>query len=207
MPWVGNHGAGLPWPPPAPVTAVLFSSRCSLSKVSACPCYLLPAFPPGSPAPALRRLRPASRGAAAAGAGSPHGPRAPAQRPPAPAPGAGASPALPGRRRALLPTSGATPAIPPPAAAPRGTAPPAHAPSQVRGSRSHRRMWRSCVSLASPVKPRQCWRCWVFLLSSPVRTENAPTRREAAGQAAPEGVPCLWGSLRCSSGVPHYWHS
>lgn len=130
-----------------PVTAVLFSSRCSLSKVSASPCYLLPAFPPGSPASALCRLRPASCGAAAAGAGSPHGPGTPAQRPPAPDPDARACPALPGCHRALLPTSGATPAIPPPAAAPRGTAPPAHAPSQVRGSCSSQRIWKSCANI------------------------------------------------------------
>lgn len=131
---------------PHTVTAVLFSSRCSFSKVSASPCYLLPAFPPGSPASALHRLHPAPRGAAPAGADPTHGPHAPAQRSPAPAPGTGASPALPGRGRTLLPTSGASPAIPPPAAAPRGTAPPAHAPSQVRwsGSHSSQRMLRRC---------------------------------------------------------------
>lgn len=146
---MGNHWAGVPQLPLAPVTAMLFSSRCSFSKVSASPCYLLPALPPGSPASALRRLHPASRSAAPARADPPHGPRAPAQWPPAPAPGAGASPALPGRGRTLLPTSGASPAIPPPAAAPRGTAPPAHAPSQVRGSYSSRRMLRSYISLTS----------------------------------------------------------
>lgn len=142
-------GLGCPgchWPPP--VTAVHFSSRCSFSKVSASPCYLLPALPPGSPASALHRLHPASRGPAPAGADPPHGPRAPAQRSPPPALGTGASPALPGRGRTLLPTSGASPAIPPPATASRGPAPPAHAPSQVRRSGPSPRMLRSDGSLA-----------------------------------------------------------
>lgn len=151
---------------------MLFSSRCSLSKVSASPCYLLPALPPGSPASALGRLRPASRGAAAAGAGSPHGPGAPAQRRPAPAPAARARPALPGRGRALLPTSGASPAIPPPAAAPRGAAPPAHAPSQVRPSP---RVWSSRADRGLPAELQLRWRGWVFVSSSPVCTENAST--------------------------------
>lgn len=188
------------------LSSLLFS-RCSLSKVSASPCYLLPALPPGSAASALGRLCPAARGAASAGAGSPHGPRAPARRGPAPGPASRASPALPGRRRALLPTSGATPAIPPPAAAPRGTAPPAHAPPQVRGSCSSRGMWRGRATLTAPVERQLCWWCWVSFSSSPVCAGNACTRREAAGQAAPEGVPFLWGSLLCSPSVSRYCHS
>ena len=101
-------------------------SRCPLSKVSASSRYLLPPLPSGPPpATAARsRLPPGPPGAVAAGPQRPHGPGPPAQRRPAPVADPAAHPAVPGRHRSLLPTSGPAPAIPPAAAAPGSPAPP-----------------------------------------------------------------------------------
>lgn len=111
-------------------------SRCPLSKVSASSRYLLPPLPPGPPAAAAARARlpPGTPGAVAAGPQRPHGPGPPAQRRPAPVVDPAAHPAVPGRHRSLLPTSGPAPAIPPAAAAPGSPAPQAGLPPQVGAS-------------------------------------------------------------------------
>lgn len=108
-------------------------SRCPLSKVSASSRYLLPPLPPGPPAAAAARagLPPGPPRAVAAGPQRPHGPGPPAQRRAAPVADPAAHPAVPGRHRSLLPTSGPAPAIPPAAAAPGSPAPQACLTSQV----------------------------------------------------------------------------
>lgn len=108
-------------------------SRCPLSKVSASSRYLLPPLPPGPPAAAAARARlPAGApGSVAAGPQRPHGPGPPAQRRPASVADPAAHPAVPGRHRSLLPTSGPAPAIPPAAAAPGSPAPQAGLAPQV----------------------------------------------------------------------------
>lgn len=108
-------------------------SRCPLSKVSASSRYLLPPLPPGPPAAAAARARlPAGPpGSVAAGPQRPHGPGPPAQRRPASVADPAAHPAVPGRHRSLLPTSGPAPAIPPAAAAPGSPAPQAGLAPQV----------------------------------------------------------------------------
>lgn len=100
-------------------------SRCPFSKVSASSRYLLPPLPPGPPtaAAAGARLPPGPPRAVAAGPQRPHGPGPPAQRRLAPVANSAAHPAVPGRHRSLLPTSGPAPAIPPAAAAPGSPAP------------------------------------------------------------------------------------
>lgn len=108
-------------------------SRCPLSKVSASSRYLLPPLPPGPPAAAAARSRlpPGPPRAVATGPQHPHGPGPPAQRRPAPVADSAARPAVPGRHRSLLPTSGPAPAIPPAAAAPGSPAPQAGLTPQV----------------------------------------------------------------------------
>ncbi|KAM5220887.1 E3 ubiquitin-protein ligase ARK2C isoform 3-T3 [Hipposideros larvatus] len=107
--------------------------RCPLSKVSASSRYLLPPLPPGPPAAAATcaGLPPGPPCTIAAGPQPPHGPGPPAQRRPAPVADPAAHPAVPGRHRSLLPTSGPAPAIPPAAAAPGSPAPQACLTSQV----------------------------------------------------------------------------
>lgn len=106
-------------------SSLSFLPRCPLSKVSAPSRYLLPPLPPGPPAAAAAgpRLPPGAPRAVAAGPQRPHGPGPPAQRRPAPVADSAAHPAVPGRHRSLLPTSGPAPAIPPAAAAPGSPAP------------------------------------------------------------------------------------
>lgn len=108
-------------------------SRCPISKVSASSRYLLPPLPSGPPpaAAARSRLPPGPPGAVAAGPQRPHGPGPPAQRRPASVADPAAHPAVPGRHRSLLPTSGPAPAIPPAAAAPGSSAPQAPLAPQV----------------------------------------------------------------------------
>ena len=111
-------------------------SRCPFSKVSASSRYLLPPLPPGPPAAAAAgtRLPPGPPRAVAAGPQRPHGPGPPAQRHPAPVTDSAAHPAVPGRHRSLLPTSGPAPAIPPAAAAPGSPAPQARLAPEVGGA-------------------------------------------------------------------------
>lgn len=107
--------------------------RCPLSKVSASSRYLLPPLPPGPPAAAAASpgLPAGPPRAVAAGPQRPHGPGPPAQWHAAPVADPAAHPAVPGRHRSLLPTSGPAPAIPAAAAAPGSSAPQARLASQV----------------------------------------------------------------------------
>jgi hypothetical protein len=107
--------------------------RCPLSKVSASSRYLLPPLPPGPPtaAAASPGLPAGPPRAVAAGPQRPHGPGPPAQWHAAPVADPAAHPAVPGRHRSLLPTSGPAPAIPAAAAAPGSSAPQARLASQV----------------------------------------------------------------------------
>lgn len=117
--------------------------RCPLSKVSASSRYLLPPLPPGPPAAAAASpgLPAGTPRAVAAGPQRPHGPGPPAQRRAAPVADPAAHPAVPGRHRSLLPTSGPAPAIPAAAAAPGSSAPQARLASQVDRGGAEERGW------------------------------------------------------------------
>lgn len=129
-------GIPLKWESPLQVLteiSVFCLHRCPFSKVSASSRYLLPPLPPGPPAAAAAspRLPAGPPRAVAAGPQRPHGPGPPAQWHAAPVADPAAHPAVPGRHRSLLPTSGTAPAIPAAAAAPGSSAPQARLASQV----------------------------------------------------------------------------
>lgn len=102
--------------------------RSAFQQASAQPCYLLPTLSPGRPPGAhLGRVPSWTRQPApAVGPGRPPAPCAPPD-PHCPA----RTPTVSGRVWAFIPTSGLTPAIPHPAAAPWSTAPPDPATPQV----------------------------------------------------------------------------
>lgn len=139
--------------------------RCPLSKVSASSRYLLPPLPPGPPAAAAASpgLPAGTPSAVAAGPQRPHGPGPPAQRRAAPVADPAAHPAVPGRHRSLLPTSGPAPAIPAAAAAPGSSAPQARLASQVgRGGAEERGRGRGGARVAAGLLAAkvECSRKW-----------------------------------------------